>query len=99
MLFRSHDNAGHITRIWLSAKNGAGIELLYDALAEQLNQDQVHYSVRVPVQASDLRARLFAETTVLGEQYADNGDSLLEIQTSAQHFAQLIKSDSRLQLI
>ena len=94
-----HDNAGHITRIWLSAKNGAGIELLYDALAEQLNQDQVHYSVRVPVQASDLRARLFAETTVLGEQYADNGDSLLEIQTSAQHFAQLIKSDSRLQLI
>lgn len=93
------DNAGHITRIWLSAKNGAGIELLYEALAEQLKQDQIHYSVRVPVQASDLRARLFAETTVLDEQYAETGDSLLEIQTSAQHFAQLIKSDSRLQLI
>ncbi len=93
------NSEGRVTKIWLSARSGAGIDLLYDALSEQLNQDKVRRCVRVPVQAGELRARLFAETTVLREQYAENGDSLLEIQISAQHFAQLVKSDPRLQPI
>jgi len=55
--------------------------------------------VRVPAQAGDLRAHLFAEATVLHEQYADNGDSLIEIQMPAQLFTQLAETDPRLQLI
>ena len=90
---------GRVTKIWLSATSGIGIDLLYQVLPEQLNHHKVHHKVRVPVQAGDLRARLFAEAVVLREQIATNGDSLLEIQMSALHFTQLVKTDSRLQLI
>jgi GTP-binding protein HflX len=93
------DSEGKVTKIWLSAVSGAGIDLLYDVLSEQLSQDRVRRRVRVPVSAGDLRARLFADALVLDEQYADNGDSLLEIQISAQYFTQLVESDSRLQPI
>lgn len=93
------DELGRVTKIWLSATLGIGIDLLYQVLSEQLNHHQVHHNVCVPVQAGDLRARLFANAVVLREQYADNGDSLLEIQMPAWHFAQLINTDSRLQLM
>jgi len=88
-----------VTRIWLSAASGAGFDLLYDVLAKQLSQEKVQRWVRVPAQAGDLRAHLFAEATVLHEQYADNGDSLIEIQMPAQLFTQLAETDPRLQLI
>ncbi|MEK8015958.1 MAG: ribosome rescue GTPase HflX [Candidatus Parabeggiatoa sp.] len=91
------DSEGQITQIWLSAVSGVGIDLLYDVLSKQLHQDRIRTTVRVPVEAGDLRARLFEETLVLHEQYADNGDSLLEIQIPAQYFNHLIETDSRLQ--
>ncbi|EDN65824.1 GTP-binding protein HflX [Beggiatoa sp. PS] len=90
---------GKIPKIWLSAVSGAGIDLLDDVLAKQLNQEIIHIKVRVPTSAGDLRALLFAKVNVLHEQYADNGDSLLEIQIPAQYLIQLTKTDSRLQLI
>ncbi len=94
---RDHDN--QISQIWLSALKGNGIELLYMALTERLEQEMVHQWVRVPVQAGQLRARLFALGTVLREQYADNGDSLLEIQISASYLAHLITAEPALQPI
>jgi GTP-binding protein HflX len=93
------DSYEGVTRIWLSAVSGAGFDLLYEALAKQLSQEKVQRWVRVPAQAGDLRAHLFAEATVLQEQYADNGDSLIEIQMPAQLFTQLAETDPRLQLI
>jgi GTP-binding protein HflX len=93
------DDQNQITQIWLSALNGMGIDLFYQVLAEQLNQDILQKNVRVPANAGDLRAHLFANTKVLHEQYADNGDSLLEIKIATPFFTQLIKSDPRLQII
>jgi len=93
------DEKGRVFKIWLSAKSGAGIDLLYSALVEQLSQQKVQCWVRVPVEAGDLRARLFTQAIVLQEQYADNGDSLIKMQMPAQYFNQLIESDSRLQQI
>ncbi len=93
------DNQGRVNKIWLSALSGAGIDLLYEALAEQLSQKRVHYWVRVPVQAGDLRSRLFSEAMVLHEHYASNGDSLLEVDMSTQLFTQLTKTEPRLQLM
>ncbi len=93
------DSNGLVTKIWLSAMSGAGIDLLYDVLAEYLNEDMVHRWVRVPVSAGDLRAHFFTEANVLHEKSADNGDSLMEIQMPAQYFIHLVETDSRLQLI
>jgi len=85
--------------VWLSAKSGAGIDLLYNVLIEQLSLEKVQCWVGVPVLAGDLRARLFAEAVVLQEKYRENGDSLIEIQMPAPYFDKLAKSDSRLEII
>jgi len=93
------DSHEGVTRIWLSAVSGAGFDLLYDVLAKQISQEKVQRWVRVPAQAGDLRAHLFAEATVLQEQFADNGDCLIEIEMPAQLLTQLAETDPRLQLI
>ncbi|MCK5718290.1 MAG: GTPase HflX [Thiomargarita sp.] len=93
------ERKGNITKIWLSAVSGEGIDILYEELALQLNQEKVSCWVRVPAEAGDLRAHLFAEGVVLHEKFADNGDCLIEIQMPLQHFTQLSKTDPRLQLI
>jgi GTP-binding protein HflX len=83
------DANGKINKIWLSAVTGAGIDLLKQALIE--HQNTVICQVRVPVNAGDVRARLYAEALVLDEKYADNGDSLIEVQISADLLNQIIK--------
>ena len=88
---------GKISKIWLSAANSAGIDNLLNVLAECLNQQKIQRWIRIPAQAGDLRARLFAEALVLQEQYANNGDCLLEVKMSTQRFAKLTH-DPRLQL-
>lgn len=95
----SSNNPLQISKIWLSAHQGNGIDLLYTALAKYFDKTMVHHWIKVPVQAGKLRARLFTLGTVLQEQYTDNGDSLLEIQMSENYFNQLIQAEPALQLI
>ncbi len=97
---QSHcDRIGNITKVWLSALNDTGTEFLYETLADQLSSGTNHCKVRIPVNAGDLRSDLFENAVILQEQYADNGDSLLEIQIATQHLNFLTKTDSRLQLV
>jgi GTP-binding protein HflX len=76
------DANGKIHKVWLSAVTGAGIDFLTQALTER--QDNITCQMRVPVNAGDIRARLYAEALVLDEKYADNGDSLIKVQISAE---------------
>ena len=95
----SSNNPQQISKIWLSAYQGNGIDLLSMALAKYFDKAMVHHWVKVPVQAGELRARLFTLGTVLQEQYTDNGDSLLEIQMAEVYFSQLIQAEPALQLV
>lgn len=93
------NQAGQITKIWLSAKQGHGLNLLEIALMEHLHETMVHHWIRIPVKLGQLRAHLFALGAVLHEHYAENGDSLLEIQVKLKYFNQLIANEPSLQLI
>ncbi len=90
-----YDSDGRVTKIWLSAVSGMGIDLLYEVLLKQLSQERIQCCVRVPTEAGDLRAYLFANTRILHEEYAENGDSLLEIEMSEPDFRHLVETDSR----
>lgn len=85
-----YDAEGHLTKIRLSAKTGAGVETLKSALLERLNTDSIQCWVRISAQASRLRAQLFEVGVVLSEQFAENGDSLLEVKMQRQQFNQLM---------
>ena len=60
-------------RVWVSARDGAGLELLRTALGEALQLRQVSGSVRIASGDARLRARLHELGAVLSEQADEHG--------------------------
>ncbi|GAA5080139.1 ribosome rescue GTPase HflX [Lysobacter panacisoli] len=60
-------------RVWLSARDGRGLDLLRQALAESLDLRHVVGEVRVPPQAAKLRAKLHDLGAVRGEDHDEHG--------------------------
>jgi GTP-binding protein HflX len=83
---------GQVTRAWLSAATGEGLELLMDALDERFRVEQVHQWLRVPASDGRLRARLFDLGTVLKECVDASGDMLLEVEMPRRELENLQKS-------
>ena len=59
--------------VWVSARDGLGIDLLREALGARLDLKRVAGEVLLPTDAGRLRARLHALDAVLGEQHGDDG--------------------------
>ena len=59
--------------VWLSARDGLGIELLREALGERLGLQRVIGEIVLPTDAGRLRARLHALDAVLGETHDADG--------------------------
>jgi len=66
-------------RVWLSAKDGTGIDLLRQAIAEVLAIDVIRETLVLPASAGRLRAMLFEQGAVLSETYDDAGSSVLKV--------------------
>lgn len=94
-----HDESGKICKVWLSAMTGVGLELLRQTLMARLFEQSLQIWVRLPLHSQWVRAKLFELAVVLQEQFADNGDSLLEIQIQNKDLLQLQKMESELQII
>ncbi|MET3929415.1 GTP-binding protein HflX [Lysobacter sp. OAE881] len=60
-------------RVWLSARDELGLDLLRQALAEALELRHVVGEVRLPPQAAKLRARLHDLGAVRGEDHDEHG--------------------------
>ena len=92
---RSED--GRPLRVWVSAKSGAGLDLLKQAVTELLQWQEAkergeeasygrvysrqHYQLRLSPMAGRLRAELFQRELVEHEDVLENGDCLLDIFT------------------
>lgn len=74
------DEQGNITRVWVSAQTGAGMELLTEAILEQVTGGIQRFSYCLPPQAGRQRARLYELGRVLSEEVTDNGEWLLEVE-------------------
>ena len=66
-------------RVWLSARDGLGLDLLRDALVARLGLRRVLGRVRLPARAGALRARLFALEAVRAETHEDDGGWTLDV--------------------
>jgi len=89
------DEDGRPLRVWLSAKTGAGLELLLEAVTEILQWQEArdrgdqagfgqlakrqHYRLCLSGRAGKLRAELFAQGVVEREEISDTGDWLLDV--------------------
>jgi GTP-binding protein HflX len=68
----------------LSAIRSQGLDLLLDAVAERLSRVARRATLRLPVSAGELRARLYAAGLVLAERIAEDG--AFEIDTELSEF-------------
>src|SRR5690606_22971848 len=67
------DEPGHRERVWLSARDGRGLELLQAALALRLDLQRTVGELRLPPGAGGLRVELHARGAVRGEQAGEDG--------------------------
>src|SRR5690606_38716774 len=60
-------------RVWISARDGLGLDLLREALAERMAQRRIVAELELPPDAGRLRARLHALDAVRGESHDEHG--------------------------
>ena len=73
------DAGGRIARVWLSARTGAGLELLAQALAEHFGQRRVLRRLQLPPEAGRLRALIHDRLEVAREHALESGGWIMEL--------------------
>ncbi|WP_210397569.1 ribosome rescue GTPase HflX [Motiliproteus sediminis] len=84
------DADGKPVRVWLSAQQGLGLDLLFEAASELLGQDIVHRWLTLEPREGAFRAQLYALGAVLAERVADDGQLELEVRTRKRDFLQAL---------
>jgi GTP-binding protein HflX len=79
-----HDTTdGSRERVWISARDNAGLDLLRDALGPKLGLRRIQGDLRLPPAAGRLRARLHALGAVRAESHDEHGWSItLDLATA-----------------
>jgi GTPase len=78
------DENGRASHVWLSAIRSHGLDLLLEAVSERLARVARRATLRLPVSAGEIRARLYAANLVRAERIADDGS--FEIDTELSEF-------------
>lgn len=87
------DELGQARRIWLSARTGAGTELLVAAMGRFLGPSVTHCTVRLSPQFGRARARLYAVGAVQSELAREAGVLELELSMPTLAFEQWRRSE------
>jgi GTPase len=84
--------------VYISAKQGVGVELLLQVIRERLADDYMQLDLKLPADAAMWRARLHELSAVQTESFTDLGETQLRIALSKAEWARLLKqSDGLLQ--
>lgn len=85
------DDEGIPVRVWISAQQGIGIDLLFNALTECLAESMVQYKLRIPPKEGKLRGVLFGMNCISSESYAEDGDWLVDVRMPSSDWHRLEK--------
>ncbi len=88
------DEEGRAARVWISARTGAGLDLLRQAVASYFKGRFHRVEVKLPVTAGKLRAQLYALGEVLGERFDETGAPILDIRLTEAQYQQLQQMDA-----
>ena len=84
---------GKPTRVWLSARSGAGLDGLREALGELLGGERIRAGIELPLTAGRLHARLKAAGAIAGEAIDEHGWHL-DIDAPRSVLAPLLGDDA-----
>ncbi len=85
---------GHVTRVWLSARTGGGVDGLLQALGEFFHRESVRAHLSLQASDSRLRALMFRSARVISEAATDSGGWTMEIELPRREFDRLRKTDA-----
>jgi GTP-binding protein HflX len=88
------DDEGIPRTVWVSAMEGLGIELLFDALTERLASQMVQYQLRIPPQYQGrFRSTFFQMNCIQREEYDTEGNLLIDIRMQQVDWSRLEKRE------
>jgi len=87
------DADGKPLRVWLSAREGRGLELLRQAVAELLGEDMFVATLQLPQGLGRLRAQFFALGAVQSEEHDELGRSLLAVRLPRVELNRLVSRE------
>ena len=85
------DDEGAPVKVWISAQQGIGIDLLLSALTECLSKTMVQHQLRIPPQQGKLKSELFRMNCIASESYSEEGDWLLDVCMPVKDWNRLVK--------
>ncbi len=83
------DAQGVPLAVWVSAHDGAGLDLLRAAIAERLDLEKLVRRIEVAPADGRLRAQLYEMGAVLAEEASPDGGWLLDVTLSRSRWARL----------
>ncbi|GAB6043919.1 ribosome rescue GTPase HflX [Endothiovibrio diazotrophicus] len=83
------DAEDHVRRVWISARDGRGVESLLEVVSEYFRGRSVRGRLRLPPRDGRLRAQLFAAGAVLGEALDESGHWLLDVELPRRDYEAL----------
>jgi GTP-binding protein HflX len=90
------DDQGQVTRVWISAKTGAGCDLLLLAITEYFRKNHIRQRLLLNPEEGRLHALLFARGAVLNESPTKEGGWEMDIDMPEREFHRLVKEEPRL---
>ncbi|MDF0733833.1 GTPase HflX [Pseudomonas entomophila] len=87
------DADGKPQRVWVSARDGRGLELVGQAIAELLGDDLFVGTLRLEQRFARLRAQFFALGAVQGEAHDEEGCSLLSLRLPQVELNRLVSRE------
>ncbi|AMO54749.1 GTPase HflX [Endozoicomonas montiporae] len=87
------DDQGKPVRVWVSAMQGEGLELVLQAVAELLGEDLVQGTLRLEPAQGKVRSRLYQLGAIQSEEYAETGELLLDIRLPRHDFDRISKQE------
>ncbi|CAC9447386.1 Ribosome LSU-associated GTP-binding protein HflX [uncultured Gammaproteobacteria bacterium] len=84
------DENNRIFRVWISAKTGAGIDFLYQALAEQLSGTMTRARIQLDVTSAYIRSEIHNIGYIHNEKVDDFGQWILEINVTHHYLSKLL---------
>ncbi len=88
------DDEGVPQTVWVSAMEGEGIDLLFDALTERLASQMVQYQLRIPPQHQGrLRSIFFQMKCIQQEEYDQDGNLLINVRMQQVDLSRLEKRE------
>jgi GTP-binding protein HflX len=87
------DADGRVQRVWLSARTGAGVDLLLAALGDYFHREAVRRRLELGPGDARLRAALFRSARVLHEQPTQGGGWQMDVELPRREFDRLRKND------